>query len=100
MESEETHDYVRESKDMDQVEVEEMSFVPSEISVPQKFLCRHSQSNEKNFSIWQFASVVMKEGEEHTRPFGSSNVTTRMWRKKGTSVSLLRKRRIVEGSGT
>ena len=52
VESEETQDYVREAKDMDQVEVEEMSFVPSEISVPQNPLCRHSQCSEKKLSAF------------------------------------------------
>ena len=36
VESEETQDYVREASDMDQEEAEEISFVPSAISVPQK----------------------------------------------------------------
>ena len=64
MESEETYDYVRESKDLDQVEAEEMSFVPSEISVPQSVCVVTVSLTKKNFSIWQFASMVMKEGEE------------------------------------
>ena len=64
-ESEETRDYVREAEDMDQEEAEEMSFVPSAISVPQKLLFRcDNQCSEKTLSFWQFASVVIKEGEE------------------------------------
>ena len=65
MESEETQDYVREAKDMDQEEAEEISFVPSAISVPQKPLFRcDNQCCEKTLSFWQFASVVMTEGKE------------------------------------
>ena len=40
VEYEETQDYVREAKDMNQEEAEEISFVPSAISVPQKPLFR------------------------------------------------------------
>ena len=39
-ESEETQDYVRAANEMDQEEGEEISFVPSAISVPQKPLFR------------------------------------------------------------
>ena len=65
VDSKETQDYVREAKDVDQEEAEEMSFVPSAISVPQKpsFRC-DNQCSEKTLSFWQFASVVIKEGEE------------------------------------
>ena len=38
VESEETQDYVREAKSTEQEEVEEMSFVPSAVSVPQKMI--------------------------------------------------------------
>ena len=65
VESEETLDYVREASDMDQEEADEISFVPSAISVPQKPLVRcDNQCSEKTLSFWQLASVVMKEGEE------------------------------------
>ena len=40
VESEETQDYVREATDMDQEEAENISFVLSAISVPQKLLFR------------------------------------------------------------
>ena len=65
MESEETQDNVREAKDVDQEEAEELSFVPSAISVPQKpsFRC-DNQCSEKTLSFWQSASVVIEEGEE------------------------------------
>ena len=43
VESEETQDYVREAMDLSQEEAEEVSFVPSAISVPPKPL----------FSVWQ-----------------------------------------------
>ena len=98
MESRETHDYVRESKDMDQVEVEEMSFVPSEISVHQQLLCRHSQSNENFFQHL----VVCVDGDER-RPAMLQQVfggRTEHHRQNGSGVSLLRKKRIVEGCET
>ena len=47
-ESKETHDHVRVAKSTDQEEVEELSFVPSGISVPQKLLFRcDNQCSEK-----------------------------------------------------
>ena len=50
---------------IDQEEAEEMSFVLSAISVPQKPLFRSdNQCSEKTLSFWQFASVEIKEGEE------------------------------------
>ena len=47
--SEETQDYVREAKDTDQEEAEELSFVPSAISVPRKpmFRCDNQCSEKK-----------------------------------------------------
>ena len=64
-ESEETQDYVGEAKSTDQEEVEELSFVPSAISVPHKMIVRcDNQCSEKPLSFWQLASVVIKEGEE------------------------------------
>ena len=57
METEETHDYVRAS-DMIHEESEEISFVPSAVSVPQKPLFRcDNQCSEKTLCFWQFASV-------------------------------------------
>ena len=65
VESEETQDYVREAKSTDQEEAEELSFVPSAISVPQKLIFRcDNQCTEKSLSFWQLASVVTREGEE------------------------------------
>ena len=47
-ESEETQDYVREAKGTDQEEAEELSFVLSAISVPQKLMFRcDNQCSEK-----------------------------------------------------
>ena len=40
VESQETQDYVRDAMDLSQEEVEEISFVPSAINVPQKPLFR------------------------------------------------------------
>ena len=63
VESEETQDYVREANDMDQEEGEELSFVPSASSVPQKPSLRcDNQCSEKTLSLWPLASVVIKEG--------------------------------------
>ena len=65
MEFEQTQDNAREASDMNHEEAEELSFVPSVNSVPQKplFRCDH-QCSEKTLSFGQFASVVIKEGEE------------------------------------
>ena len=64
VESSETQDYVREATDLSQEEVEEISFVPSAISIPQKPLFRcDNRCIEKTLSFWQLASVVIKEGE-------------------------------------
>ena len=65
VESEETQDYVREANDLNQEEAEEKSFVPSVIRFSQKPLFRcGNQCSDKTLSFWQFASVVIKEGEE------------------------------------
>ena len=65
MEFEETQDYEREAKDLNQKVAEEISFVPNAISVPQKSLFRcDNRCSEKTLSFGQFASVVKKEGEE------------------------------------
>ena len=65
VEFEETQDCVREANDLNQEESEEISIVPSAIGVPQKpsFRC-DNHCSEKTLSFWQFASVVIKEGEE------------------------------------
>ena len=64
MESVEAQD-VREAKDTDQEEAEEMSFVPSASSAPRRHLfCCDNQCSEKTFRFWQIASVVIKEFEE------------------------------------
>ena len=48
-----------------QEEVEEISFVPSAISVPPKFMFQYdNQCSEKTFNFWQLASAVEKDGEE------------------------------------
>ena len=56
---------LRAQSGKDQEEAEEISFVPSAISIPQKplFHC-DNQCSEKTLSFWQSASVVIKEGEE------------------------------------
>ena len=63
VESQETQDYVREAMDLSQKEAEEISFVPSAISVPPKPLFRcDKRCNKKTLSFCQFASKVKKEG--------------------------------------
>ena len=100
MEPEETHDYVREAKDMHQENAEEISFVPSAISVPQKPLFRcDNHCNEKTLIFWHFASAVIKEGEDHTRPSYASNVTTSIWRHKGKSLTNWQWFEVVEKKG-
>ena len=71
VEPEETQDYVNEAKSTDQEEAEELSFVPSAISVPQKLMFRcDNLCSEKTLSFWQLASVVIQEAEEsHTTNF-------------------------------
>ena len=45
--------------------MEELSFVPGAVSVPQKMMFRcDKQCSDKTLSCWQLASVVIKEGEE------------------------------------
>ena len=65
VESEETQDYMRESLNLSRDDADETSFVPSAISIPQKpmFWC-DNRCSEKALSFWQFASVVVEEGEE------------------------------------
>ena len=64
VESEETHDCVR-ACDLNHEESEEISFVPSAMSVSKKPLFRcDNQCSENSLTFWQFASVVIKEGEE------------------------------------
>ena len=47
---------------------EEISFMPSAISVPLKLMFRcDNRSSEKALSFWQFASVVIEEGIESHR---------------------------------
>ena len=77
VESEETQDFVREAESTNQEEVEGLSFVPSAISVLQKMMFRcNDQCSKKALSFWQLASVVIKEGEDHTRPTYARDVTT------------------------
>ena len=56
VESEETQDCVREAKSAEQEEVEELSFVPSAISVPQKLTFRcDNQCSVKKLSYFYFS---------------------------------------------
>ena len=65
VESEETQDYVRESLNLSLDEAEEMSFVPSAISIPRGplFWC-DNRCSDKALRFWQFASVLVETGEE------------------------------------
>ena len=74
-------------------EAEEISFVPSAISVPPKPLFRcDNRRSEKTVSFWQFASVVIKEDEESY----ATNVCHSKWQwNEGRGE----KRRVVEGCG-
>ena len=65
VESEETLDHVKEAMDLSQEGAEKVSFVPCAISVPPKPLFRwDNRCTEKALGFWQFASVVIKEGEK------------------------------------
>ena len=59
VESEET-----QAKDLNQEEAEEISFVPSAISIPQRpmFWC-DNRCSDKALRFWQFASVVVEDGK-------------------------------------
>ena len=65
VESEETQDYVRESLNLSQDEAEEISFLPSAISIPQRpmFWC-DNRCSDKALRFWQFASVVVEDVKE------------------------------------
>ena len=65
-------------------EAEEISFVPSAISVPPKPMFRcDNRCSEKAISFWQFASVVIEEVRNPTRPTCPSNATTKLCWQKG-----------------
>ena len=65
VESEETQEYVRESLNLSRDEAEEISFVPSAISILQRpmFWC-DNRCSDKALRFWQFASVVVEDGKE------------------------------------
>ena len=68
VESEETQHHVRESLNLVREEAEETSFVPSALSFPRGplFWC-DNRCSDKALKFWQFASVVVDDGEEaHT----------------------------------
>ena len=78
VESEETQDYVRDSLNLSQEEAEKISFVPSALSIPRGpvFWC-DTGCSDKALRFWQFASVVIDEGEKSPHDqFVSSSVTT------------------------
>ena len=105
VESEETQDYVREAKSTEQEEMEERSFIPSTVSVPQKPLFRcDNQCSEKTLSHWQLASVVVNEGDEaytanlcqkcfnkHLQEKGEKPLSNVQWRQGGGKEGVPRK---------
>ena len=82
LEFQETQDYVREAKSTDQEEVEELSFVPSAISVPQRMIFRcDNQCNGKTRSFWQLASVVIRECyNDSLKAQGEKTLANWQWR--------------------
>ena len=84
VESEETQDYVRKSWNLSRDEAEEISFVPSAISIPERplFWC-DNRCSDKALSFWQFASVVIDDVKEScTAKFCVNSVTTNIWWQK------------------
>ena len=65
VESEETQDCVRESLNVSGDEAEDISFVPSALSIPRgpMFWC-DTRCSDKALRFWQFASVVVVDVEE------------------------------------
>ena len=98
---------MREAKSTDQEEAEELSFVPSAISVPQKLMFRcDNQCSEKTLSVWQLASVVIQEGEESNTINLCEKCYNGSLKAKGENADKLAvetvrggKRRTVEGFG-
>ena len=65
VEPEETQDYVRESLDLSREEAEEISFVPSTISIPRGLmLWCDNRCSDKAIRFLQFASAVIDDGVE------------------------------------
>ena len=80
VESKETQDYVRESWNLSLEEAEEISFVPSAISIPQRpMFCGDNRCSDKAFSFWQLASAVYRMGRSPTPPACASNATIKSW---------------------
>ena len=71
----------------------------SAISVLQKLMFRcDTQCSEKALSVWQLASVVMQECEDHIRPIHAKAKGEKLWQ-TGSGDSSRGKRRTVEGFG-
>ena len=88
VESEETHDNVREERSTEFEEEEERTFIPSAASVPLKPLFRcDKQCSEKTLSNWQLASVVLNEGDEaYTTRLCQKCVNTPSGKRRKTAV--------------
>ena len=65
VDSEETHDFGRESLNLSREEVEERSFVPSALNIPRgpMFSC-DNHCSDKDVRFLQFAPVVVEDGTE------------------------------------
>ena len=64
-ESEGTQHHVRESLNLGREEAEETSFVPSSLSIPRRPMCWcDNRCSDKALKFWQFASLVVDDGEE------------------------------------
>ena len=65
VESGETQDYVREAKSTDKEEAEELSFVPSAITVPQKLMlrCDHQCSGKTSNNTDKFVVETVRRAK-------------------------------------
>ena len=68
VETDETHDYVRETLAISQEDAEEVGFVPSALGEPREvtYWCDH-RCSEKAIRHWQIASIVVEEGGLHNQ---------------------------------
>ena len=78
---------MRELLNLSPVEAEEKSFVPSAISIPQRpmFWC-DNRSSDKALRLWQFASVVVEDGEDSYTAKSVSAVVQRKLDGKGSGA--------------
>ena len=89
VESEETQDDVREVLDLSRERAEEISFVSSAISIPQKGLCFGVTivAVTKPSVFWQLTSVVVEDGEvSYTANFGQQCYNKKLVAKGGAPL--------------